>query len=194
MANPPSALRFSSYTFGVKTTSHREKSPYSMKTTAYDFMGDAWVANVSVSHVGRQASNVIMAWLASLKGPAGSFQLPVFDYGGPASIGSNPTVAASALAISEVIALQMAPGEAFEVGEYFTIADHLHMVTAAPLPLANDVQTLTIWPRLRANVSPGQAVEALAPYVVWALADQENTYSRQSTRARSQTLNLIEVI
>lgn len=194
MAYPPASLKFSSYTFGVKTTSYREASPYSLKTTSYDFMGDAWVADVSVSHVGRQASNVILAWLASLKGPAGSFRLPVFDYSGPAGVSSNPEVAATALARSGVISLQMVGADAFEVGEYFTLDGHLHVVTAAPAPLIGGVQSLTVWPRLRADVALGDPVEALAPYAVWALADQENAFSRQSSRARSQRLKLVEVI
>jgi hypothetical protein len=56
------------------------------------------------------------------------------------------------------------------------------------------VQSLTVWPRLRADIADGAAIEALAPYATWALADPNNAYKRRTDGARSQTLKLMEVL
>lgn len=193
MAFPPAQVRVAGFTFGPETVAARSVNPYNKKSVAYDFGGDAWQGEITLTQSSGAASGVVLAWLASLKGPAGSFELPVFDYKGPALITANPTAAAPASARAEILQAAMAAGEAFGVGEFLTIGHHLHIVTAAPAPVAG-VQTLTIWPRLRANVAAGAALEALAPYARWALADPANTYSRTSTGARSQRLKLVEVL
>lgn len=192
MAYPPAQVRVADFTFGPHTVAHRALNPYNRRTTAYDFGGDAWQAEITLTQSSGAASGVVLAWLASLKGPAGKFELPVFDYKGPAQITQNPTAAAAASARAEILVVQMAAGEAFAVGEFLTIANRLYIVTQAPA-VPGGAQELTIWPRLRANVASGAAIEALAPYARWALADPANPYSRTRTGARSQRLKLIEV-
>ncbi|MEQ3630819.1 MAG: hypothetical protein ABNG97_05900 [Sulfitobacter sp.] len=193
MAFPPPEVRVADFTFGPNTASHRSRSPYNFATAAYDFMGDAWEAEITLAQSSGVASNRVLAWLASLKGPAGSFELKVFDYTGPSGITQNPTVSGAVSARAEALSVAMAPGEAFEVGEYLTIGARLHMVTAASAPVG-DVQALTVWPRMRANVADGAAIEALAPYARWALANPSNTFTRRSNGARSQRLKLMEVL
>ena len=193
MAFPPPQVRISDFTFGPITSAHRESSPYNFVSTVYDFMGDAWSAEISLTHTSAPNSNLVLAWLTSLKGPKVSFELPVFDYAGPANISLNPVVAAPVPARSELLRVHMAADEAFSVGEFLTLGRHLHIVTAAPAPLLH-VQELTVWPRLRRDQTTGAAIEAVAPFGTWALADQKNTYSRRSNGARSQRLSLVEAL
>jgi hypothetical protein len=193
MAFPPAAVRVADFTFGPKTNAHRSRSPYSFVTTSYDFMGDAWEAEISLTHTSGAASNQVLAWLAGLKGPSGTFELKVFDYTGPASIATNPTANAAASARAQVLTVAMDSGESFAVGEYLTISHRLYIVTAAPAAVAN-VQSLTLWPRLRADVASGAAIEALEPYARWALANSKNTYTRNTSGARAQRLVLMEAL
>jgi hypothetical protein len=193
MAFPPPEVRVSDFTFGPNTTSHRSRSPYNLATASYDFMGDAWEASITLTQSSGVASNVVLAWLASLKGPAGSFELKAFDYTGPSAITVNPTVDSTALARAEVLEVALASGEAFTLGEYLTIAGRLYLVTAAAAAIG-DVQSLTVWPRLRSDIAGGAVIEALEPYATWALADPSNTYKRRSDGARSQALKLMEAL
>lgn len=194
MAFAPDCIRNAAVTLTSVTNGHREMSPYSFDQTPYDFMGGMWQATIDLTHLDGRESAEAWAWLLSLQGPVGSFELPALDYDGPfGAITADPVVALSAPVRGQSLTVTLAAGNFLVAGDQVTIDGHLHSVTGAAAKVGSD-QVLTLWPRLRADVAPGVVVHALAPYGTWALADQKNTYARSQSRERSQTLAISEAL
>jgi hypothetical protein len=194
MAYPPDCLVPRAFTLGMRTNAHREVSPYSYKQTAYDFMGGMWTATLDLHSLTAAGRATLISWLASLEGQKGTFEMKSLDYAGPFGVlTTNPTIAVAASARAKTVSLAMVSGEACVVADQITIAGHLHLVTAVAAPVSN-VQAVTIWPRLRADVAVDDPVEALAPYGTWALAASETSYGLANKLAMSLSLDLIEAI
>ncbi|TDX19817.1 hypothetical protein [Rhodovulum visakhapatnamense] len=198
MAFPPEAVRIAGFTLRQVTSSIRTQSPYSFAQTAYDFMGGTWAADLTLAAVDARESAAISAWLASLNGPAGRFELDMeaMDYDGPqGTITADPVVTVAAQARAQTLVLQLAAaGDTISVGDYLTLDGHLHIVTGAEAPTAAFRQTLTLWPRLRAPVAPGDPVALRAPYGSWALAGSETALAVSQARVRTRTVQLVEAL
>ncbi|WP_299734648.1 hypothetical protein [uncultured Roseobacter sp.] len=135
-----------------------------------------------------------LRWLVSLDGPVGTFEMNSLDYSGPfGTLTANPTIAVAASARAKTITLTLGSGDALVADDQITVGGHLHIVVSADLKIGNS-QSVTIWPRLRADVSISDPVEALAPYGTWALANMENGYSLSRRLVQSTTLELVEAI
>lgn len=195
MIQPPPALRVARFQLTIITNAHVEISPYSFSQTGYDFMGDMWGASVDLTHLDRRESAQIMRWVASLRGPIGIFELPAFDYDGPFGVMTgNPTIAQAADARAKTITLAHVAGSGLVQDDQITIGGHLHIVITAGAVDGADQQVIEIWPRLRASVAIGQAVNATSPTGRWRLARPENGFDRAQNFARSQSLALIEAL
>ncbi|SIO36391.1 hypothetical protein SAMN05444722_1683 [Rhodovulum sp. ES.010] len=195
MAFPPAAVKIAALRREQVVSALRTRSPYSFASTAYDFMGGMWRAELELVHVERADNAAIEAWLASLGGPAGTFELREPDYDGPyGTVSANPSVAVAATARAQTLRLQMQSGEAAAAGDLLTLGGHLHVVTSAGAPDGGGVQAVTVWPRLRADAGVGAAVEMLAPYGTWALAGPANGYAVSQSRVRTRTLQIVEAI
>jgi hypothetical protein len=190
--NVPTAVRLASWRMSLQTNSHRAQSPYSFKQTPYDFMGGMWTATLDMTHMISSDAAAVLAWVAGLDGVMEAFTLPAVDYAGPFGlVTANPTFANAALVRGKTIVLQLAAGDSAAVGDYVTIAGHLHIITTAAAPDVSDQQSVGISPRLRADVVAGAVVEMLAPYGTWALAkgDEGASLSQAGVRSRSLSLN-----
>ncbi|MBL3570657.1 hypothetical protein BV509_02415 [Rhodovulum sulfidophilum] len=195
MAHPPDPVLIAAFTLRQKTSGALVQSPYSLAQTAYDFMGEMWAADLTLTHVDMRGNARIEAWLASLRGTLGTFEMAPPDYEGPYGVMSaNPTVAATADARARTLTITVPPGSAAGPGDYLTIAGHLHLVIEAAAPDLARAQTLSLWPRLRAPVAPGAAVEMLKPYGTWRRASAEVSFDCSQDRIRSRTLSLIEAL
>ncbi|RAP39411.1 hypothetical protein BYZ73_20705 [Rhodovulum viride] len=198
MAFPPEAVRIAGFTLRQISSAIRTQSPYSFAQTAYDFMGGTWAAELTLAAFDARESAAISAWLASLNGPAGRFELDMeaMDYDGPqGAITADPVVAVAASARAKTLVLQLAAAtDTISVGDYLTLDGHLHIVTGAEAPTAAFRQTLTLWPRLRAPVAPGDPVAMRAPYGSWALAGPETALAVSQARLRTRTLQLVEAL
>ncbi|NDK37158.1 hypothetical protein, partial [Rhodovulum sulfidophilum] len=157
MAFPPDAVRVASLTLKQITSSLRVQSPYSFAQTAYDFMGGMWAAELVLAAFDARESAAISGWIASLNGPAGSFELDMaaMEYDGPhGAISADPVVAVAANARAQALVLQLArAGDRVLPGDYLTLGRHLHIVTAAEAPTPAFRQSVTLWPRLRRPVA-----------------------------------------
>jgi hypothetical protein len=190
----PAAFKLAAYSMRMVTAASRARSPYTFTGTAYDFGAGTWEAQVDLVHAGRAGSASIVAFLAGLQGPAGSFVLPVPDYAGPSGpLTVNPTAWLATSARAAALSVLLETGERINVAEYLTIGGALHIVTAAANPVG-DVQALTIWPRLHAAVEQGATIEALTPTVTWALSGPVQEWRRAQDGLRSQSLSLVEAL
>ncbi|WP_414897707.1 hypothetical protein [Rhodovulum sp. YEN HP10] len=198
MAFPPDAVRVASLTLRQITSSIRVQSPYSFAQTAYDFMGGMWAAELVLAAFDSRESAAISAWIASLNGPAGTFELDMaaMDHDGPhGTISADPVVAVAANTRAQELVLQLAvAGDRALPGDYLTLGGHLHIVTATEAPTAAFRQGVTLWPRLRRPVAPGAAVAMRAPYGSWALAGSETGFSVSQARVRTRTLQIMEAL
>ncbi|WP_300009672.1 hypothetical protein [uncultured Roseobacter sp.] len=194
MAFPPFTVPVGSVTQEIVTNGVRTESPYSFKQTAYDFMGARWGATIELSVMEERTLATCLRWLASLNGSFSTFEMLAFDYAGPfGTITANPTVAAAASARAQSLSVVVVSGDALVADDRITIDGHLHVVTSAEVPLS-EVQDITVWPRLRADVSIGDPVEALAPYATWALARPRNALRSNVDFTNSVTLELVEAV
>ena len=192
---PPFTLPKKALSVSVVTNGHREVSPYSFNQTAYNFLGGHWQATLDLNDARYQDRANILAWLTTLEGPTVVFHLLAMDYRGPHGVlTQNPTFAAAASQRGKTLVVQHAPGEAFVVTDQITINGHLHMINSVQAPDVSNQQEITIWPRLREDVAPGGAIEALAPYGSWALAKPSNGHSTNFKLGRSMKLDLIEAL
>ncbi|MCE8470445.1 hypothetical protein LZ189_15605 [Rhodovulum sulfidophilum] len=198
MAFPPDAVRVASLTLKQITSSIRVQSPYSFAQTAYDFMGGMWAAELVLAAFDARESAAISGWIASLNGPAGTFELDMaaMEYDGPhGKITADPVVAVAATARAQALVLQLArAGDRALPGDYLTLGRHLHIVTAAEDPTAAFRQSVTLWPRLRRPVVPGDPVAMRAPFGSWALAGPETVLCVSQARVRTRALQIREAL
>lgn len=215
MAFAPASLRIRDFELSMVQVARLEASPYSRAQVAYDFMGDGWEAKLTLAYLNDMQAAQTEAWLASLKGPMVPFQAYLFRNTGPfGTTAIDAQIAATAVARAEVVQVQQfhAIGSpsmvlnfgsnaglgfsygALVVGDRITIGNHLHVVTVAGAVGGGGVQTLTIWPRLRATAAIADPVTIQRPYGTWRLAAGRNTWTRLITGERTQTIDLIEAL
>ncbi|MBL3587708.1 hypothetical protein JMM61_20565 [Rhodovulum sulfidophilum] len=196
MAFLPKSVRVAAFTLTRITSSLRVQSPYSFAQTAYDFMGGMWVAELTLTHVSAAENAATEAWLAGLNGMAGTFEMGPVDYEGPhGAISADPVVAVAANARAQALVLQLArAGDRALPGDYLTLGRHLHIVTATEAPTPAFRQSVTLWPRLRRPVAPGDPVAMRAPFGSWALAGPETVLSVSQARVRTRSLQIMEAL
>ncbi|MBL3553203.1 hypothetical protein [Rhodovulum sulfidophilum] len=101
----------------------------------------------------------------------------------------------AATARAQALVLQLArAGDRALPGDYLTLGRHLHIVTAAEDPTAAFRQSVTLWPRLRRPVAPGDPVAMRAPWGSWALSGPETVLSVSQARVRTRTLQIMEAL
>lgn len=194
MAFPPVCVTPAQFRLTAVSNAHREMSPYSFKQTPYDFMGGMWKASLDLYSMKARDRATFLRWLVSLEGTLKHFELLALDYDGPfGTLTVNPTIAVAADVRARTVTVTLSPGETMTADDQITIDGHLHIVTSAAAKVG-DTQAITIWPRLRSAVTVGQAVEALAPFGTWVLADPENGFSLSRRFLMTTTLELIEKI
>ncbi|MCE8472760.1 hypothetical protein LZ189_27605, partial [Rhodovulum sulfidophilum] len=93
------------------------------------------------------------------------------------------------------LVLQLArAGDRALPGDYLTLGRHLHIVTAAEAPTPAFRQSVTLWPRLRRPVAPGDPVAMRVPFGSWALAGPETVLSVSQARVRTRSLQIREAL
>lgn len=215
MAFAPASLRIREFELVMVQAARLETSPYSRAQVAYDFQGGGWEAKLSLAHLSAAQAAEVEAWLASLKGPMVPFEAYLFRKAGPfGTTVVDAEVAVAALARAETLQVQQfhaAGGPsmvlnfkgngalgftygALAVGDRITLGGHLHVVTMAGNSIAGGLQTITVWPRLRADLAPGDSVGIVAPYGKWRLASGRSSWTRAISGERTQTIDLIEAI
>ena len=182
--------------FGLEmvTNATVTQSPYSFDQTSYNFMGGMWRATLELYGSEAAHREAFLGWLAGLEGPAQTFQLPAFHYEGPfGTLTQNPVIATAAKVRAKSIVVTRPAAQELAVGDLITIGTHLHRVTKDKGNVGVD-QGIEIWPRLRADVAAGDAIEALAPTGSWRLAGNVAGYKIANKIQFSMSLKLVEAL
>lgn len=144
------------------------ESPFTYKQQVHDFGGGKWEAEVTLAPLTYAQSRSVDAFFVGLEGKKGTFLMnhPLHTATGSATAGYG-AIGATALAIT---------GNTFAAGTFFSIANHLYMMTEAKS--GGNPTTVNIQPPLRTVHSNGDSLDFTLPKGTWRLSTNEvNSYT-----------------
>ena len=134
-------------------------APGSLVGQSYEWPGERWEAQISLPLMSRADGDAWEAWLISLRGPVGSFLLPVpgaTPRGAAAATPGTPQADGAASARARTLAIKTALGATanyLRAGDWLSIGTgssrRLHRVLVDASLDSSGKATLDIWPALR---------------------------------------------
>jgi hypothetical protein len=156
----PTNIGIANIIIGAENAVGISQSPFTYEQQVVVHPGQRWTASVTLPPMKRQDAEPWIAFLMSLKGPIGTFRLPIPDYPGPrGSANTTPgtplvngasqtgsTLNIDGLPINTVGYLL--PGDYFKLN---TVSPQLYKVLSQVDSNASGQATVDIWPNLRTS-------------------------------------------
>lgn len=160
----PASLRPSEMTWGIVNNSRAFTSTLSNAQQIVGYPGAYWQCTLTFGLLTRAEERQLSAFLGSLDGMFGTFNLPAFTRTRKTSIGALSVVTGSTQSRSMEIGGAPASTTVFSVGDYITISGEMFEVTDQVSSNAQGRATVPLNKRIRKTLVPGTAVEYLNPY------------------------------
>tara|TARA_R100000541_G_scaffold12415_1_gene20865 strand:- start:6609 stop:7178 length:570 start_codon:yes stop_codon:yes gene_type:complete len=140
------------------------ESPFTYAQQVHDFGGGRWEAEVSLAPLTFAEARSIDAFFIGLEGRKGTFLMghPLHTASGSADV-DNESIGA--------FNIDLDGADAFPAGTYFSIANHLYMLTSAKASGSN--QSVEIQPPLRTDTTTNTSLDFTNPLGVWRLSTND---------------------
>jgi hypothetical protein len=145
------------------------ESPFTYKQQVHDFGGGKWEAEVTLAPLTYEQSRSVDAFFVGLEGRKGTFLMshPLHTVNGNADVDSESVGATD---------IDLDGTSEFVAGTFFSIANHLYMMTSAKATGSN--QTVQIQPPLRTATTTNSVLDFTLPVGTWRLSTNEvNSYA-----------------
>lgn len=167
---PPSTPKPSRVEWSQRVVTSVSQSPFTLQTQTQEWSGDGWIVDVSFDPLTRVEAAPWIAFLASLRGPKGTFY---FGDTLLATAQGTPTGTPLVNGASQVGFTLNTDGwtagvAAFKAGDLFQIDNSLYLVTADATADGSGELTIDIWPSLRGH-SDNAALTVSSPKCVMRL-------------------------
>lgn len=164
------------------------RSPFTLASQTLEYPGQMWLADVTLPKMSRASAAAWVAWLASLRGRAGTFLLGDLSACYPRGDASVVTVTGQAgdATLSVVMTGTLLAGDYIQIGT--AVDATLHMVLADQ----TGDGSLEVWPSLRKSRT-GVLVTLDNPTGVFRLASNERSWSVNAVARYGITLAAEEV-
>lgn len=155
-------------------------SPFTYDQQVYQHQGVMWEAEVSLPPLNRSEAKAVEAFLARLRGQAGTFYMgnPLHDI-----VAAGAITSASAGATTVTGTLTGAGA-----GDYFQLGDHLYIITNV------GSTTFDVMPPMRQAVSTSTNLDFSLPQGIWRLASNEVNWSINEASIYGFTFACVEAL
>lgn len=190
---PPAGMfDFAAATLSRRVVAGVTRSPFSFASERYLWNGETWEISVSWPNATEAEARALDAFLTRL---SGGFDAVIFAPPETAPLGvinGDPALNGAHSAGATVLSLDHVDGtSAAVVGDFLSIGSRLHSVVEVSAPAAG-VQSVTVWPALRADAADAAEVNMLAPVGTWRLLPGPVGHALGEGATRSQGLLFIE--
>jgi len=174
------------------------QSPYTFHTEAQNFGGQSWQMSLNFLPQERAAAGVLEAFMMSLNGTVGRFQMGD-PYGSePAGAGTGvPLVATAGIAGQQTIDLKgfipNTPGQLLK-GDYIQIGTAFYRVLARVDSAGGGTATATLFPNLREAYAVDTAVIIRNPVAIWRMTSATAAFTRSRLQLYGATLQAREAL
>jgi len=167
------------------------QSPFNYKQQVQDYGGVRWEAEVTIRPLTHTEAKTFNAFISSCKGSLGTFKM-----GNPLDVKTvDNATAVFQSAHSEgdnAINVSFTGSARILVGEYISIANHLHLVLNRTA--VGGGESLDIIPPLRQSAVTGQTVVTDEPVGLWRLASNQTEWNVSKNLHYSFTFSCVEDI
>ena len=184
------------FEFGLKSNTQVSTSDLSGEVQTRELPGARWTAAFTWRNRGRADADLLMAWLAQLRGQANRARVPVYDRPSPRGTWGGSPVTGTVTSTTSIPVTGFSAGATVKAGDLFNVGSNgqLVMVVADATASGGGTATLTIEPPLRALPAVGVALISSNPVIPqMVLADP---HVRRITRAPNVAdiqIDLVEV-
>lgn len=178
----PVAAKPTQYSLGYRTNVMTYSSPETFQTSVYEKVGKAWTLKLMVVPQNIDQHRLMTAFLASLKGPFGTFKF--YPMKPMLLIATNKTIAAHSTLRSNLTLNDVAD---LTVGDYMRVGTQLIQI------LNISGNSIDIFPTLRAD-SVGATVYSSDIYGVFRLTANEQEWTLNSNHNADFSLDAIEAV
>lgn len=178
----PTARGLARITFADRVVVGMSESPFSLGQQIYEHQGDGWAATLEFTEMERADAEEWIGWRLSLGGPVGTFYL-----GDPVNTSVrgtwvSPVVSGAHAAGVKTLRIIGVDGRTWKRGDWFSLgsgsATYLHKVVQDGVQVGSpSVAEVEIWPRLRAALSGGEALDLTSPKGVFRLASTSGRWT-----------------
>lgn len=178
-------------------------SPFTLRQQIVKHFGQRWEVEVSLPPMKRTNAEQWVAWLLSLGGMYGTFNMPLFPY---TARGSASTAAGTPLIngggqIGQTLLIDGAPNSVtgyLKAGDFIQrgagASATLHKVLTDVNSNGSGACTLELWPEMRTAVADNSAIVVSTPQGLFRLAGNETNYSVDDVAVYGMTFAAVEVI
>jgi len=178
-------------------------SPFTFRQQIVKHFGQRWEVEISLPPMKRTNAEKWVAWLISLGGIYGTFNMPLFPYtaGGSASTAAGTPLVNGAGQIGQTLLIDGAPASAvgyLKAGDFIQrgagASATLHKVLTDVTSSAGGACTLELWPEMRTAVADNAAIVVSTPQGLFRLASNETNYSVDDVAMYGITFGAVEVV
>jgi len=178
-------------------------SPFTLRQQVVKHFGQRWEAEISLPPMSRTDAEQWVAWLMSLGGIYGTFNMPIYPYTprGSASTAPGTPLVNGASQIGQTLLIDGAPNSAvgyLKAGDFIQrgagASATLHKVLTDVTSSAGGACTLELWPEMRTAVADNAAIVVSTPQGLFRLASNETNYSVDDVAMYGITFGAVEVV
>ena len=194
----PSTPGPQSVTFSAVNAVALARSPFTYDTQTQVWPGDSWTVEVGLPPMLREQAEEWFTFLATLKGPRGTFY--AYDPYAvlPRGVASGSPRVNGAAQTGETLATDGWSADITDIlkrGDRFQLGNRLYMVLSNANSNSNGEATLDIWPRLRETPSDDEPLVTVRPKGIFRLASQVTPlWSANETLAYNLSFAAVEAI
>lgn len=178
----PTARGLRGVTFTDRQAIGVSESPFSLSQQVYEHQGDAWAATLEFTEMARADAEEWIAWRLGLAGMLGTFLMGDPVSTAPRGTWVSPVVSGAHAAGVKTLQIRGVDGLTWKRGDWFQLGSgsspYLHKVVQdgqqAGSPSVGEVE---FWPRTRAALSDGAAIDLTSPLGKWRLASNASRWT-----------------
>jgi len=178
-------------------------SPFTLRQQIVKHFGQRWEVEISLPPMKRTNAEQWVAWLLSLGGMYGTFNMPLFPYtarGSAATAAGTPLVNGAGQ-IGQTLLIDGAPNSVtgyLKAGDFIQrgagASATLHKVLTDVNSNGSGACTLELWPEMRTAVADNDPIVVSTPQGLFRLAGNETNYSVDDVAIYGMTFAAVEVI
>jgi hypothetical protein len=179
----PDVLTIENFEIGLRTSSAKTVSPFSLAEQVFDFGGQVWELKGAMPPMTRENAAVYSSFVMSLRGQVGTFLMPIPDSKNPlGSWGGTPVVSGGGQTGDELVlsGLPASQTGVAKAGDYISLGSgnntRLHRVVEDADSDGSGNMTVTIVPRLRVSPNDLDAVTYQNAKGVFRMVERMNSY------------------
>ena len=177
----PATPSFAASNFGLRSNTTVFTSPLTNVQQVLSRPGQVWRADFDLPWMGLADAAAWRAALASLRGRQGTFLVgdPIYDNTPRGTAGGTPLVNGGSQTGNSLITDGWSNGATFLAGDYFSLGNYLHMLTADVTADGGGNATLVFEPTLRTSPSNNAALDISTPQAAMRLVDDESMWEER---------------